>query len=163
MTVREFEAHSLHTLDAIAGLVRRAPADQLAWRPVDGALTLGQLLAHVAGSLTDVVEMVLHPEAMPSEEEMAAMMDSSRWPSATPDEALATIAEQKAKLPGLLAEVTDERWLTEQRALPWGVRGSLGLCAMQGLEHAVSHRSQLFWYLKILGHPISTMELYGMA
>lgn len=163
MTVKEFEAHGLHTLDSIAGLIKLAPEDQLDWRPTPNSMSLAQCIAHLADSLTEVVEWVLVPKPMPSPDELGEMMKPENLPSATPAEGLATVAAQKAKLTELLAGVDDHAWLTEQRSLPWGVAGSMAFCCGQAFEHAFGHRYQLFMYLKLLGQPVDTMVLYGMT
>lgn len=154
MTVREFEGTGLHLLDSIAGLIRRAPADKLDWRPADSVMTLGQVLAHTASSFTPVVQIALGEHVHPPE--------GATMPSATPDEALAIVAEHKAKLQEALAGLSDEEWLGRHVTLPWGMAGSLGYCGGIAIDHAAGHRYQLFLYLKLLGQQLSTAELYGM-
>ncbi len=154
MTVREFESTGLHLLDSIAGLIRRVPADQLDWRPVDTVMTLGQLLEHTASSFTPVMQIALGEQVHPPEGETMK--------SVTPEQALAVIEEQKAALKGCLSGLTEKQWLHQHVKLPWGAEGSLGYCGGIAIDHAAGHRYQLFLYLKLLGQPLTTAELYGM-
>ncbi|MCC7492445.1 MAG: DinB family protein [Fimbriimonadaceae bacterium] len=159
MNVREFETYGLQTMASIAGLIRRVPADQLGWRPVESVMTLGQLLAHLPAALTEVVDIAVRGTTL-TPEQLQQMMQGE-LPTATVDAALAACDAQARLLSELLAEVGDEDWQTRQVTVPWGAQGSLAYICISGLDHAVGHRYQLFLYLKLLGQTLGTDELFG--
>ena len=166
MTIEEYQGLALECLDSIAKLCARAPEDQLDWRPLDNCMTLGQLLDHLATSLTPMVVMAVTGEMGTAEEQQAmmqAVMKGEQLKRITPAEAQATVAQQKQDLIDILATVSDEDWRNLKRTMPWGTTASISGHAGGALDHASGHRYQLFMYLKLLGQPLGTMELYGMG
>lgn len=156
MTVNEFEQVGQHALSSIKGLILRAPEDQLAWRPVETVMPLGQLLAHAAASFTPVVRAAVTGHCQPSPD-----FDGDTLRSLTPSEAAALVEQQQAELTELLEPLSDEEFQTRPASLPWGPSGSLSFCCLSALDHASGHRYQLFLYLKLLGQPLTTQELFG--
>jgi uncharacterized damage-inducible protein DinB len=128
----------------------------LDWRPAATLMTLGEVLHHVAESVMPVVEIAVTDEIDPRWREMEVL------PSADVPTALAVIDAHKARLSELLAGVTEEQWRDRQVTMPWGAQGSLGCMCGAALEHGAGHRYQLFLYLKLLGQPLTTAELYNV-
>ena len=52
---------------------------------------------------------------------------------------------------------------TREMAAPWapGVSYALGRHLLQMVQHLETHKSQLFYYLKLQGVPVGTADLWG--
>lgn len=162
--------------DALMAMVGDA---DLGWKPASGRnwMTTGQLLMHLTnacgfccrGFLTGdwgmpegacegapdggeiPMEAMLPPaEALPTVESVA---EARRLLAEDKQLALAMIREAgEAKLDGLLV------------AAPWCPQEKLAL-GQQFLGmvcHLQTHKSQLFYYLKLMGRDVNTMHLWGM-
>ncbi|MGH7407028.1 MAG: hypothetical protein ACREKF_03360, partial [Candidatus Methylomirabilales bacterium] len=51
-------------------------------------------------------------------------------------------------------------WDARMVRLPWGKPTPLSRVSVDLAGHWLNHKMQLFFYLKMLGHPVNTMTLY---
>lgn len=132
----QFMRHRSVTVDE-AG---RLPADKLDFKPWPGAMSLGELLWHVAGSHHMFVQIALGNEPQGQRPERPADLEGIR-------SALGRLAETDA---AALRSLTDE-----QLATPRAGFGGQTLPARAWLdiarEHEVHHKGELFVYGRMLG------------
>jgi hypothetical protein len=77
------------------------------------------------------------------------------------DEALRLLAEDRALTLELLSGVADDRLVGERSVAPWGgeERALLQHCN-ECIWHLGQHKGQLFYYLKLQGQDVNTMDLW---
>jgi len=148
---------------AVEGLMALLTDEELAWKPATGEnwMTVGQLLEHLVESCGVLMrsfvtgEWDLPEEGMPSADELPTV---------------GSVAEAKKRLAGdkkvaldTLTGLTDDDLCSRQVVAPWE-KDPRPLGAQLGfmIAHIESHRSQLFYYLKLQGKPVHTGHLWGM-
>ncbi len=157
---------------AAEGLFGRV--DDLDWKPATGEnwLTTRQLLRHTAeacghtmkGFLTgewgNEMEVDTPPENLPAEE---MLPPAESYPAVDSlEEALERLAEDRAMCLEMLSGLGDERLLGERSAPPWGGPERTLLQHLQEcIWHLGQHKGQLFYYLKLQGKDVNTMDLWG--
>jgi hypothetical protein len=63
----------------------------------------------------------------------------------------------------MLARVSDDDLANKIVTAPWSpVKMALGHQLLQSVDHLKSHKSQLYYYLKLQGKPVNTGDLWGM-
>jgi len=154
-------------------LISKADSSALGWKPPSGAnwMTMGQLLRHIssacgAGCLGFVTgEWGLPPgktfddltpeEMLPRAEALPAVTSVS--------EALAALAEDKELALKAIAQAGEAELDGRHLSAPWapGPVYPLGRHLLQMVLHLERHKSQLYYYLKLQGHAVSTENLWG--
>lgn len=77
-------------------------------------------------------------------------------------EAKKLLAEDKKLAFEMLDANTEERFATEIAPAPWDqMECKLGERCLQMSHHLMQHKGQLFYYLKLMGKPVNTMNLWG--
>ena len=147
--------------------------EELGWKPATGQnwMTAGQLLKHLGyacgtccrGFATGTWDFGDgdHPE--PEEGEM--MLPAEALPTTgSVAEARQALEEDRLLTLRLIEEAGEERLATEMIAAPWepGNQKCLGHNYLDMVGHLESHKSQLFYYLKLMGKDVNTMTLWGM-
>jgi len=136
-------------------VLERVPGDQLAWKPHEKSMSLGQLALHVATVPGNVAEIAAKPSF--------SVTKSTQASAASSAELLPALEESVAKARRLLGGMEDaelaETWrLTngdrELMAIP---RAALLRTVM--LNHWYHHRGQLSVYLRELNVPVPS--IYG--
>ncbi len=157
--------------DALINTVEDA---DLGWRPSQGDnwLTLGQLLLHLSVSCGiwckgfatgewDDAGDVDHTQIPEGESLPRATAYRSVDSVQVAREAL---ARDKALALQVIDEASDEVLLTKSAVAPWNPTPRvLGLRILDMVRHLESHKSQLFYYLKLMGKPVHTGHLWGMG
>ncbi|MBL7201107.1 MAG: DinB family protein [Anaerolineae bacterium] len=158
---------------AAEGLVDLVDDDQLDWKPTTGDnwMTVGQLLKHLtmAGG-GDFRGFVTGDWGMPEGADVAEMSADDMLPAAEKLPAVGSVAEAKALLAegkqlafDMLAQAGEERLATEPAPAPWNPTPMLlGHRLLQMVTHLNSHKSHLYYYLKLQGKPVHTGHLWGM-
>lgn len=155
------------------GLMALVDDDALGWKPAGGEnwMTTGQLLEHMdmacgwccrgfvtgewgmpgaAGGEAPPDDMLPSAQQMPSAESVAA--------------ARGKLAADREVAFAMLAEAGENDLAKKSTTAPWNPTPRLlGVQFMECVKHLDSHRHQLFYYLKLLGKPVNTMHLWGMA
>ncbi len=154
-------------------LLARVPADALEWKPSSGEnwMTVGQLVMHCTNACGMGIKGFLTgdwglPEGVRFEDMPAEQMlpPASALPSvASLDEARRRLAEDKQLALAQIDGVDEARLLSERCPAPWG---GPEVTLFQHLEsmihHLGQHKGQLFYYLKLLGQPVNTADLWGV-
>lgn len=150
-------------------LVDMVSDSELGWKPPTGKnwMTVGQLLKHLAyscgagmkGFVTGdwgVPEGDMDPENMLPPAEKLPTVESVA-------EAKKQLAADKQTAFDILASCDERSLDTKPAPAPWDPREIiLGHRLLQMVEHLNSHKSQLFYYLKLMGKPVNTGHLWGM-
>ncbi|RKZ19579.1 DinB family protein [bacterium] len=150
--------------------------DSLDWKPATGTnwMTTGQLLMHLTGSCGACFKgFVTGDWGMPEGMEMGDGPDDheSMLP---PAEALPTVesvakarellAADKQVALDMLAQAGEDDLDQKKLAAPWDPNREirLGEHLLGMVIHLQSHKSQLFYYLKLRGQEVNTLHLWGM-
>ena len=147
--------------------------DTLNWKPESGDnwMTTGQLLMHIATACGSPIRgFVAGDWGMPKDFDPSQMKPEDMLPPAEKLPAIGSVAEARSmlaedkKLALLMLDQTSEEDLTTRLApAPWDKCDlPLGRRLLEMVYHLGSHRDQLFYYLKLQGHPVNTHHKWGM-
>ena len=146
--------------------MRLVPPDKLGWRPSDSNnwMTLGQLLDHLAEP-TGVPMRGFITGQWPSVSEGEVLPPAGKMPSAASvDEALKRLEADRQLTLTLLGELSQDEFRNRTVVAPWDPTPQPLWCQLLLMvEHQINHKAMLFAYLKMLGAPVNTAHLYGMA
>jgi hypothetical protein len=159
---------------ATEGLLELVTDDMLTWKPETGEnwMTMGQLLNHITmacgfcmrGFVTGdwglpegtSYEDVPPEEMLPPAEKMPAVESVL--------EAVDQLAADKAIAYEMIERAGEEDLAHKMQAAPWSpeTQLNLGRHLLGMVGHLEAHKAQLFYYLKLLGKPVHTGNLWGM-
>jgi uncharacterized damage-inducible protein DinB len=153
-------------------LLDRVDDDKLDWKPSqeNNWMTMGQLLMHITNACgAGMKGFVTGDWGMPEDFDMDNMSPEDMLPPADKLPTVGSVAEAKALLAQdkqlaleMLAACSEERLDTEIATAPWdSMEMILGNRLLQMILHLTSHKSQLFYYLKLQGKPVNTNHLWG--
>lgn len=159
---------------ATYGLLDLVDDDALDWAPATGTnwMTTGQLLAHLGTACGFCIRgFVTGDWDMPEGQDLSDLSDEDLLPPADKMPSAATVAAAREALRAdhelslaMVREAGEERLETEQATAPWNPNPkSLGHHCLDMVGHLISHKSQLFYYLKLQGKPVHTGLLWGMS
>ena len=142
-------------------LIRLVPADKVGWDPglPQGSTDLGHLLGHLLCSIAGFCA-VFHA-AFPLQ--LGNFLELQSLPVnhfCRPEEALSRIKEYAAHIAQGFDLCTDSDL---PRVIPtvFVSQGEpLATLLLGNLEHLISHKYQLFFYLKLLGLPVTSKDIY---
>ncbi|MGA8868294.1 MAG: DinB family protein [Candidatus Sulfotelmatobacter sp.] len=79
------------------------------------------------------------------------------------DEAKRLLALDRALTLKMIHKASEDDLMSKEVAAPWAknARMPLGRQLLQMVQHLDRHKTQLFYYLKLQGKPISTVDLWG--
>lgn len=166
---REIES----TYKATDGLLERVEDGQLDWKPSTGSnwMTVGQLLRHIAdGCGAPFRGFVAGDWGLPEGVEVGDLKPEDMLPPAEKLPTVGSVAEAKELLARdkqlaleMLAKCSEDKLAGEPAPAPWDpTEMILGHRLLQMVAHLASHKSQLFYYLKLQGQPVNTGHLWGM-
>lgn len=156
-----------------AKLLEKVDPDSFGWKPSSGTnwMTMGQLLRHItdacgAGCKAFVTgEWGLPPgktwKDLPPEE---VMPPAEKMPTIESMKQVRDLLAQDMALALQMVEQAGEEALAEEKvAAPWAPEAPavLGLQMLRMILHLERHKSQLFYYLKLQGKPVDTIDLWG--
>ncbi len=137
-------------------LIELVAAAQLGWAPGPGAWTVGQLLDHLLECMAGFCAVLAAAEP----QRLAHFLAMRELPVSPPGEAAAKIAIYGAHIEEGFALLTDAD-LARRLPTVFVPQGELLLTLLLGnLEHLINHKHQLFTYLKQMGVPVATPDLY---
>jgi len=157
---------------ATFGLLEQVDGDKLDWKPPvgDNWMTADQLLKHIETACGACFKGFLTGDwGMPEGMDPSDMKPEDMLPPASSMPAAGSVAETKKALEqdkqvalGVIAEAGEERLDNEDTTAPWDPTPmKLGRRLLQMVGHLNTHRTQLFYYLKMQGKPVNTFHLYG--
>lgn len=161
------------TYDTTEKLIDLVDAEMLAWKPPAGSnwMTTGQLLMHISNACGEGIRgFVTGDWGMPEGVDMNSLSPEEMLPPAEKLPAIESLVEAKLLLQDdrrlaleTLASCSEEQLATETASAPWDkTEMILGHRFLQMVDHLKSHKSQLFYYLKLFGIPVNTGNLWGM-
>lgn len=156
------------TYRATDGLMALCEGLPLDWKPATGSnwMTTGQVLHHLTNACGHCCRgFVTGDWGMPKDAKPEDMMPSAeKLPSVkSVAEARKMLADDKAVALRMVKEVGEKDLDGKLVAAPWDPRQfSYGLQFLHMAQHLASHKSQLFYYLKLQGKPVHTGNLWGM-
>ncbi|MCB1181934.1 DinB family protein [bacterium] len=157
--------------DRMMGLLTDA---DLGWKPATGEnwMTAGQLLKHLETACGMCCQgFVTGDWGMPDdcgdkpEGAEPQLPTAAQLPAATSVAAARAALEADRKVALQMVEKAGEQNLdTLETAAPWEPDNTrlLGHHLLIMVQHLASHKSQLFYYLKLMGRKVDTMTLWGM-
>lgn len=154
--------------NATDGLMKLAAKLPLDWKPATGAnwMTTGQLLMHLTNACGHCCEgFVKGSWPMPKDAKPGDMLPAAeRMPSAkSVASARKLLAADKALALAMIEKAGEKSLGTRKVTAPWNPTPKLlGRQCLEMVEHLASHKSQLFYYLKLQGVPVHTGNLWGM-
>lgn len=141
-------------------LLTLVPEDRLDFRPAAG-FSLGELLGHLLESMAGfcAVLYTAHPDELPHFLLLRSWRVNHR--SEAP-EALARVHDYMACIEEGFSLLQDAD-LTRSIPTVFVPEGETLMTLLLGnLEHLINHKYQLFFYLKLLGVPVGTPDLYHL-
>ena len=161
------------TYRATEGLMGLVSDEELGFKPSTGEnwMTMGQLLMHLTtacgfcckGFVTGdwgmpegaSVEEVPPEEMLPPAEKMPA--------AETVEQARTLFAGDKVLALEMIETAGEGDLGSRDVVAPWNpTPQKLGLMLLQMVGHLDSHKSQMFYYLKLMGKPVNTGHMWGM-
>jgi len=147
--------------------------DKLGWKPSAGSnwMTTGQLLKHITNACgAGFRGLVTGDWGMPEGKDASELTPEEMLPAAeklpsavSVAEAKKLFAEDKQVAIEMLAKCREDELAHKMVNAPWSpVKMVLGHYLLQMVDHLKSHKSQLFYYLKLQGKPVHTGNLWGM-
>jgi uncharacterized damage-inducible protein DinB len=144
---------------AAEGLIGQVDPETLAWKPSTGEnwMTTGQLLQHLSDSCGSMFEGFVDGKW--------EFGDDESIPSVTsPAAAMERLASDRLKAMRILDRLSEEDLVERRVSAPWEKTAQpLGYQLSLMIDHLNSHKSQLFYYLKLQGKPVHTGDLWGMG
>jgi hypothetical protein len=156
------------TYHATDGLMQLVEDSKLSWKPATGSnwMTTAQLLEHLTTACGACIRGFVTGEwGMPADAGPEDMLPSAeKLPAAkSVADARKRLAEDKALALELVRKVGEKDLDTRMVAAPWNPTPKpLGKQCLEMVHHLSSHKSQLFYYLKLQGKPVHTGSLWGM-
>ncbi|HRX51794.1 MAG TPA: DinB family protein [Candidatus Krumholzibacteria bacterium] len=160
--------YNYHVADSLMALV---DDKDLNWKPATGKnwMTVGQLLQHITEACGFCCNGFATGDwGMPEGAEMPE--GESMLPPAEALKSVASVKEAREKLAAdkkvaldLVQSVGEDRLENEKVSAPWDpMERSLGEQFLSMTLHLQSHKSQLYYYLKLMDRDVNTMHLWGM-
>ncbi|MCE5250949.1 DinB family protein [bacterium] len=162
-----------HNYKVAEGLLDLVDNDRLDWKPSTGSnwMTTGQLIFHIVsacgagfkGFVTG--DWGFQPgtdaDAIPPEE---MLLPAEKLPKiGSIAEAKKLLREDRLLALDMLGKCSEKDLAEKIAPAPWDQEKTvLGHRLLQMVEHLGSHKSQLFYYLKLQGKPVHTGHLWGM-
>ena len=162
------EGEIADTYHATDGLMQLVDDKSLSWRPATGSnwMTTAQLLMHLTNACGACCrgfvsgEWPLPKDAKPSD----MLPPAEKLPAvASVAEARKLLAADKALALEMIHKAGETDLAGRMVSAPWDPRlKPLGHQCLGMVQHLGSHKSQLFYYLKLQGEPVHTGNLWGM-
>lgn len=157
---------------AAEGLFDLVDDSTLAWKPESGTnwLTTGQLLKHITGACGAMCKGFVSGDWGAPPETFETMSSEEMLPPAEKLPTSESVAEAKVELAAdkavafeMIAQASDEEIEKKTMTAPWDPsERPLGDWITQSIVHLVSHKAQLYYYLKLQGADVNTGHLWGM-
>jgi hypothetical protein len=160
MTLPQYLSYVDDILAPIPALFRLVPEDRVEWTPVPGTFTCGQLMAHIAGAVEVYANGITKGEwGFTSIRERLVM--NRHTPSVNAETAVGLL-EANTKIfrerVGALSEDEFQNGLVVSPQL--GGPSPRWRVALFFADHHLTHRAELFMYLRVLGIRVHTGTLY---
>lgn len=174
MKWRELLKQSMdQTYFATEQLLEMVAEKDLNWKPETGDnwMTTGQLILHISWACGGCIKGFVTGDWSPPKEAEMLGESEQMMPSAEQMPSAASVARAKEMLAEdkhlsyqLLEQCSDDDLDSKLVSAPWDPREiALGQRMLEMVNHLFQHKGQLFYYLKLQGKPVNTMNLWGMG
>lgn len=146
-------------IERLLHLIALTPEDKLDWRPEENSFALSELLGHLLECLAGFCAALqkTHPDRLPHFERLRGLKVNHRCGI---EEARARVEEYRESIREGFS-ILDDSDLVRRLPTVFVAEGEAVMTLLLGnFEHLVNHKHQLFFYLKSLGAPVSTPDLY---
>jgi len=162
------------TYAATDGLMGMVEDGELGWKPATGEnwMTMGQLMFHLTGSCGACCKgFVTGDWGMPEGVSYEDMAPEDMLPPAEKLPTVDSVAQAREMLAAdkvvaleMVARAGEADLDSKMVAAPWApaMNFVLGKHLLHMVQHLVQHKTQLYYYLKLMGRPVNTGHLYGM-
>ncbi len=164
-----------NTYKTTARLLDKVDPDRLEWKPEGGSnwMSVRQLLRHISEACgAGCRGFVTGDWGLPASTKIEDLSPEEMLPPAEKLPGVGSVEEAKKLLmqdKSVALEMIDragEHDLANRKvAAPWapGAEFSLGYFLLQMVRHLDQHKGQLFYYLKLQGQPVNTVDLWGQS
>ncbi|MCK4762807.1 MAG: DinB family protein [Candidatus Aminicenantes bacterium] len=163
MTGKEYLKFVKGIHKASLGLIKLTPEDKLDFKPMEGVMTIGQVVKHLTDALGGSLTMAIN-NSWPEIPEGEMLPPAEKMPKAnSAAEAAKEIEADWELLNREIEKITDGEFNENKINVPWMPFPMTYLeFMMQAMEHLSNHRMQLFTWLKLSGEKLHTGHLYGL-
>ena len=156
-----------------AKLVDKVDSGSLNWKPASGQnwMTMGQLLMHLSSGCGAACKgFVTGDWGLPEGKKMEDLSPEEMLPPAeklptidSVEQAKKLLAEDKAIALQMIEKAGERNLGNRKLAAPWAPSDTkpLGQYLLMSIQHLERHKSQLFYYLKLQGKTVNTVDLWG--
>jgi hypothetical protein len=154
-------------------LLDKVDPDRLEWKPTSGCnwMTVGQLLMHLGSSCgAGCKAFVTGDWGLPPGVKIEDLTPEEMLPPAEKlptveslEQAKKLLAEDKAVALQTIKDIAEGDLANREMAAPWAPAEvyPLGRHLLHMIRHLDLHKGQLFYYLKLQGKPVNTVDLWG--
>jgi uncharacterized damage-inducible protein DinB len=128
--------------------------DEMGWRPVPGALSVGEMLRHLWVSEEGVRRVAIENDFSYYEKRIPEGLSTVVGKPRTLAEELESMDRIHAETLAQAALLPLERWEEERWHEGLGFRRKIAVILFGINEHEIHHRAQLMTYLRMLGTPV---------
>jgi uncharacterized damage-inducible protein DinB len=127
--------------------------EHMPWRPVPGAISVGEMLRHMWVAEEGVRAVALHGDFSYYEKRIPQGLAAVVGDPQSLGEELANLERIHVETLAAVSKFPADRWDEERAHEALGFRRKVGVILMGMNEHEVHHRAQLMTYLRMLGTP----------
>lgn len=128
--------------------------DHITWRPVPGALSIGELLRHMWVSEQGMRNLALHEDFSYFEKRIPGGLSAVLGTPRTLAEEIASLETTQAETLAAVSEFPLDRWEDERAHGGLDFRRKVYVILFGMNDHEVHHRAQLMTYLRMMGTPV---------
>jgi len=156
-----------------ARLIDKVDLNMLDWKPSTGCnwMTLGQLLRHLTEACgVGCKAFVTGDWGLPGGQKYEDLSPEEMLPPAeklptieSVDEAKKLLERDRAIALRMIEQAGEHDLASKEMAAPWAPEAKLplGLHLLRMIQHLERHKSQLFYYLKLQGKTVNTVDLWA--
>jgi uncharacterized damage-inducible protein DinB len=144
--------------EALRGRTRQVTSllreDHLTWRPVPGALSIGEMVRHLWVSEQGIRSVALNGDFSYYEKRIPGGLGAVLGTPRTLAEEIAALESTQAETLAAVAAFPLDRWEEDRVHAGLGFRRKVAVILFGMNDHEVHHRAQLMVYLRMLGTPV---------
>jgi len=160
MTVQNYLSYFNEMVASTEPLFRMIPQEKLRWKPTEKAFTAAQLMTHMGEALGAYAGGVSSGDwGFSSMREV--FVTNRKTKELSVDEAVELFKINLEKFQRLIGALSDEEFDLGEIDTPQLGRVPRWRAAMLAVEHHVTHKAELFMYLKFMDIQVHTGHLYG--
>ena len=163
MTVDQYHDYAKLMLAPTEPMFLLVPANKADWKPTENSFSAGQLMHHMAAALRFNGKGIQRNEWDGVTSLRHIFLANRRTPTASVEEAVTLYRETSEFFLNIFSAMNDEEFQKEKVDSPQFGRVQKWRMALFALDHHVTHKAELFMYLKLMGVKVTSKDLYGMG